>query len=157
MESYNLLHARNELAHGNRMMLQASGTLGLLVIYHSQNELEDFLSLIELNKRDLGLSMDILLLSSTNAEKLHHHLLENDPELYRILLVCLKHSAIIDFNELFIGQEVDLQLDGSNLKGVFDPKLEFDLETHNGRDKWEAWLSANAASHEIEYYEPGMD
>ena len=157
MESYNLLHARNEIAHGNQMMLQASGIFGILVIYQNQNELEDFLSLVEVNKINLSLSIDILLLSNANAEKLHQHLLENDLEQIRVLLLCLEHSEVLDLNEVFIGQEVDLQLDESNLKGVGDSTLDFDLETQYGREKWEAWLSANAASQEIEYYEPGMD
>ena len=157
MESYNLLHARNEIGHNNRMMLQASGTFSILVIYKNKNELEDFLSFLEIIKFKQQLSIEIQLLSNISAEEVHLHLIKNDPEHFNIFLLCLQYKESLDLNELFVGQEIDLRLDGTLVTGVFDHNLHFNIETQEGQMKWEAWLTDNVASQQIEYYEPGMD
>ena len=44
MESYNLLHARNEIAHSNHMMLVSSGTFCIWVFYRNYADLDLLLS-----------------------------------------------------------------------------------------------------------------
>lgn len=155
--NYNFLHARNELAHNNRMMMQASGTFCILITYNDQAMLEDLLSFTQIIESQNSVSINVLLLEKANAEVVHYHLLENDPEQINVLFLCLKVDGQLDENELFIGQEVDFKLENETLQGVTDESLHFSLSTSEGKRLWEAWILDNIASHDIEYYEPGMD
>jgi len=156
MLGYNLLHARNELAHNNRVILQASGTLCVWVLYRNYSDLDEFLSI----NSSLALAHDLIInnlkLVKANSEELHQYLLKSN--LHEVDILFLTFCAKVDpqLIDEFLGQEQTFSLLDQIL---VLPKhdLSFNLETPEGIKKWEAWLLANTASHEIEYYEPGMN
>ena len=157
MEDYQLLHARNELAHNNRMILQASGTLCLLVTFTEKAVLEDFLSFMKLIETKNNLTFAIHLLNEISSEAIHHYLLNTKPESISLLLLCFENDSALNSIDLFIGQEFNFRLGDDSLSSLSDENLKFQLPSNEGQENWEAWLLDNLASHEVEYYEPGMD
>ena len=157
MESYNLLHAHNELAHSNRMMLQASNTLGILIICEDDNGLEEISFLLERIGQMEELPYLALVIEKISPEEVHSFLLQHDLEPLNALFLYLKETDTLDMNELFLGQEFSFKCSDGLLTDIDDPETIFNLNDQNGSAAWKNWLAANIPSQEIEYYDPETD
>ena len=153
MLNFNSLHARNEIAHCNHMMLRASGTFCIWFFYRNYADLDLLLSVTNEIAIQNNFRIETIKLSYGNAEEFQKFLVNEELEFIDTLIV----SFCVEFNPHMLDEYI-----GQNtLAVIIDQKIELpevrrviDISKESGKRQYAAWLLDNISSQKIEYYDP---
>ncbi len=153
MESYNILHARNELAHNNSMLLQASGIFCLWIQYPNDENLDAFFSLCTSITTQNNSLLQIVNLDQATPEEVHQHLMTCNLEDLNLLFFAFGISEDRQWIDDFIGQDATIFFHEQKIE-IPASHITLDLNKEEDIKQWEMWLLSNQTSHPIEYYDP---
>ena len=153
MESYNLLHARNEIAHGNHMMLLSSGTFCFWVFYRDYADLDLLLSRSSEIAMRNELRIETIKLSTGNAEELQKSLINMDLEFADFIFACSCLEFEPHMLDDYIGQDIIASLQNQQLN-IPEINMSLNLSKEIDAKIWEQWLLQNRSQDQIQYFDP---